>query len=178
MNTPSTGTISPTANRYAPPRAAVRDVVDPSAGAELADRGLRLAAVLLDSIVFGVMIYLPLFIMAFAADTAGQTEGGGSETLVIVGGSLMLVGAVAWAWLTIRYVVANGQSIGKKMVGIKVVRTDGTPASLGRIFWLRNVVNGLVSIIPLYALIDALFIFGESRRCLHDKIADTIVVKA
>ena len=39
-------------------------------------------------------------------------------------------------------------------------------------------VNGLISIIPLYGFIDALFIFGESRECLHDKIAGTIVLKA
>ena len=33
----------------------------------------------------------------------------------------------------------------------------------------------MLSVIPLYGFIDALFIFGESRQCLHDKIADTIV---
>jgi uncharacterized RDD family membrane protein YckC len=64
------------------------------------------------------------------------------------------------------------------MLGIKVVRTDGSPASVGRIFWLRNVVNGLIGIVPLYGLVDVLFIFSESRQCLHDKIADTAVVKA
>ena len=72
----------------------------------------------------------------------------------------------------------NGRSIAKKILTIKVVRSDGSPASLGRLIWLRNVVNWLISIIPLYGLIDSLFIFGESRQCLHDKIADTIVVKA
>ncbi len=55
-------------------------------------------------------------------------------------------------------------------------------ASLGRIFWLRNVVNLIPSVIPyvgnIYGLVDALFIFSESRQCVHDKIADTIVVKA
>jgi hypothetical protein len=30
----------------------------------------------------------------------------------------------------------------------------------------------------VYELIDALMIYGESRQCLHDRIADTIVVKA
>jgi uncharacterized RDD family membrane protein YckC len=39
-------------------------------------------------------------------------------------------------------------------------------------------VNSLIGIIPLYTIIDLLFIFGEQRQCLHDKIADTIVVKA
>jgi len=59
-----------------------------------------------------------------------------------------------------------------------VVRSDGSPVSLGRIFWLRNFVNGLLGIIGPYQLVDWLFIFGESRQCLHDKLADTIVIRA
>jgi hypothetical protein len=31
---------------------------------------------------------------------------------------------------------------------------------------------------PLYALVDACMIFGEQRRCCHDYIADTIVIRA
>jgi uncharacterized RDD family membrane protein YckC len=84
---------------------------------------------------------------------------------------------VAWIWLTVRYVLRNGQSIAKKMTKIKVVRRDGSPVSFGRIFWMRNVANGILSIIPLYGLIEVLFIFSESRQCIHDKLADTIVVK-
>ena len=55
---------------------------------------------------------------------------------------------------------------------------DGAPVTLGRLFWLRNLVNGLIGVIPFYAFIDHLFIFGDSRQCLHDKLADTLVVKA
>jgi len=83
-----------------------------------------------------------------------------------------------WAYFTVIYVKANGQTIAKRWLKIKVVRADGSRASLGRIFWLRNVVNALLGIIPLYGIIDSLFIFSESRQCLHDKIADTIVVNA
>ena len=83
-----------------------------------------------------------------------------------------------WLYFTVAYVKANGQTIAKKWLGIKVVRADGSPATLGRIFWLRNFLNIVFSIIPLYGIIDSLFIFGESRQCLHDKIADTIVVNA
>lgn len=171
MDTKHTGTI--TANPYAPPRAAVRDIHQTSAY-EPADRGTRLAAAFLDGIILGVMVYLPMFVLAFAADSPGE----GGETLGMIGLGLTLVGLVAWAGLNIKYVRENGQSIAKKLLTIKVVRSDGSPATLGRIFWMRNVLNGLISIIPLYGLIDVLFIFGEDRRCLHDKIADTIVVKA
>jgi uncharacterized RDD family membrane protein YckC len=58
------------------------------------------------------------------------------------------------------------------------VRADGSRVSLGRLILLRNVVVWILSMIPLFSIVDALFIFGEARQCLHDKIADTIVVKA
>jgi hypothetical protein len=50
--------------------------------------------------------------------------------------------------------------------------------SFSRIFWLRNVVNAIISVVPFYGLVEVLFIFGEARQCLHDKMADTIVVRA
>jgi len=58
------------------------------------------------------------------------------------------------------------------------VHSDGSRASLGRIIVLRNVLNSLLGIIPLYGFVDALLIFGDKRQCVHDKIADTIVIKA
>lgn len=166
-----------TTNPYAPPKGEVRDVAD--YGGDPADRVLRLGAAILDGIVLGCMVYIPgVVVLAGAGRLGGDTPTAGSELLMGFGAFLMLVGGIAWIWLTILFVARNGQTIAKKMVGIKVVRSDGSPASLGRIFWLRNVVNGLLRIIPLYGLIDILFIFGEQRQCLHDKIADTIVVKA
>jgi len=63
-------------------------------------------------------------------------------------------------------------------VHIKIVRSDGSPVSLSRVIWLRNAVNMVLGIIPLYGFIDALFIFGNARRCVHDHLADTIVIKA
>lgn len=166
-------------NPYAPPRGAVRDFGEPSVDVEPAERIVRLAAAILDTIIMVVMCYLPF------AGVAILTGGLENPDVTDVNTSLLglallvcLVGVVAWIWLTIRYVAANGQTIAKKMLSIKVVRTDGSKASLSRIFWLRNVVNGLLGIIPLYGLIDVLLIFGADRQCIHDKIADTIVVRA
>ena len=167
-------------NPYAPPQAIVQDIADSRAPIMLADRGTRLGAAILDGLIGFGMIYVPFLIAMFGQggfDGEATTEEGLSP-IAIVGFVLMLIGFVAWCWLTILYVKRNGQSIAKKLLNIKVVRSDGSPASLGRIFWLRNVVNGLLGIIPLYGLVDILFIFGETRQCLHDKIADTIVVRA
>lgn len=167
-------------NPYAPPQATVLDISDPHATTAPADRGTRLGAALLDGIIFAVMVYLPIGVAAFMGGIAAGTSNGDVSLGAILIGSLglALVGFIVWCWLTIKYVKQNGQSIAKKLLAIKVVRADGSPISLGRIFWLRNVVNGVISIIPFYGLVDLLFIFGESRQCLHDKIADTIVVKA
>ena len=166
-------------NPYAPPQAAVRDVRDPLAPVVHADRGTRLGAVLLDGLIFSAMVYLPLLlILIVGAAAGGSTPNQTAGTIAIVSFLLALAGFIAWCWLTIRYVKRNGQSIAKKILGIKVVRTDGSAVSLGRLFWLRNFLNILISIVPLYGIVDALFIFGESRQCLHDKLADTRVVKA
>jgi uncharacterized RDD family membrane protein YckC len=165
-----------TTNPYAPPRGEVRDVAD--YGGEPADRLVRLAAAILDGIIFGCMVYLPAVVVLAGAGAFEDPPTETNDMLVAFGGFLALVGGIAWIWLTILFVARNGQTIAKKMLGIKVVRPDGSPASLGRIFWLRNVVNGLLGIVPLYGLIDILFIFGAQQQCLHDKIADTIVVKA
>ena len=165
-----------TTNPYAPPKGEVRDVAE--YGGDPADRLLRLGAAILDGIVFACMVYLPLFVILAGAGELQEPATETNEVVLGLGVILMLVGGIAWIWLTILFVARNGQTIAKKLVGIKVVRSDGSPASLGRIFWLRNVVNGLLGIIPLYGLIDILFIFGEQRQCLHYKIADTIVVKA
>jgi uncharacterized RDD family membrane protein YckC len=150
-------------NPYAPPRAAVHDIADPNAGVVAANRGRRLAAAMLDSLIFFTMVYAPLVV--------GGMLGGSGRILA-------LTGLVVWCWLTIRSVRRSGQSIGKRLLRIKVVRRSGAPITLGRLFWLRNFVNGMISFIPLYGFVDLLFIFGESRQCLHDRIADTIVVNA
>lgn len=166
------------ANPYAPPQAIVADVAK-SAGIVPADPGTRLGAVLLDGVIIAAMTALPMVAVLLAGTPfIGRQPGSGANIIVALVPLLGLAGAIVWCWLTVKYVKENGQTIAKRIVGIKVIRTDGSPASLGRIFWLRNVVNGLLGVIPLYNLIEVLFIFGERRQCLHDKIADTIVVRA
>ena len=59
-------------------------------------------------------------------------------------------------------------------------RTDGAEIELLRIVLLRGLPQWIVSAIPvvnLLTLVDVLFIFGSARRCVHDYIAGTIVVK-
>lgn len=164
-------------NPYAPPTAAVSDATS-DAGVEPADRGTRLGAAIVD-ILINFVVALPMGISVGLSLTSPSEI---AQAMFGIGGLVTFALAIAWIVYTIYLVNKNGQTIGKKLLGIKVVRSNGTKASLGRIFWLRNVVNAIPGMIPMigyfYVLADHLWIFSERRQCLHDKIADTIVVKA
>ncbi|HEY1308990.1 MAG TPA: RDD family protein [Vicinamibacterales bacterium] len=162
-------------NPYAPPRAVVRDVDLSQGQLVLAARSRRLGAAILDAVIFLAMVYGSALIAGFSVMGVTSMQRDKTSAIVTVGS---FVGLGVWLWLTISHMGHNGQSIAKKLLGIRVVRTDGSEASLGRLIWRRNVLNQLLGIIPPYGIVDALFIFGETRQCLHDKIADTIVIKA
>jgi uncharacterized RDD family membrane protein YckC len=169
-------------NPYAPPRARVRDVAAPRVSIELAERSSRLGAAIVDGLIFSAMAYLPILVATvFAGAVVGSGDDAGANagaSVLLVGFGLSLVGFGVWVWLTLKQMKETGQSLAKKYFNIKVVLSDGSPASLGTLIWKRNVLTWILNIIPLYGLIEVLFIFGEQRQCLHDKMADTIVVEA
>jgi uncharacterized RDD family membrane protein YckC len=166
-------------NLYAPPESEVSDTTNEDLELERAGRAERLGAYVLD-IIIPLVCYVPLFIV-FGLDFTGLFTNA-LTPFVVMGIAAAALGSFAWIVITIYFVHRNGQTIAKRIIGIKVVRADGSRASLARIFWLRNFVNGLPSSLPvlgyLYQLVDYLMIFGEKQQCIHDMIADTIVVKA
>jgi uncharacterized RDD family membrane protein YckC len=171
-------------NLYAPPKSAVKDVGRDET-LNLASRGSRLAAVMLDGIL-GFICFAPAYVMNFAT-LIQQARGNPIAfwiNLARTGGWFYVGALVALIVLAIDLILLarNGQTIGKKLLGIKVVRVDGSRVSLFRVFFLRYVCNTFLTLIPvagpLYSLVDVLMIFSESRRTVHDHIADTIVIKA
>jgi uncharacterized RDD family membrane protein YckC len=82
-------------------------------------------------------------------------------------------------------VARTGQTIGKRLVEIRVVRLDGTPPGWAHGVLLRNVVFGIgvylagfVFVGWLIGLADALLLFSPDHRTLHDRLAGTRVVVA
>jgi uncharacterized RDD family membrane protein YckC len=143
----------------------------------LATRNSRLLAQLLDSLVVSLPVFVTMIIYLFFM----LGEGAEADTRGLIGGLLfslaflMTLGVLGYqAYQTTR----TGQSIGKRMMGIRVVRGDGSRADFVRVVLLRNVVPYLINVgCGLFGLIDTLFIFSEEQRCIHDHIADTRVVK-
>lgn len=161
--------------RYAPPRAQVEDM-EPDAGATtLATRWQRLWAVLIDSLASFVVIWL---LARFTPWNAWDAEPASLWEPML---EPALVGVVVFCALHGWLLARHGQTLGKRAIGIRITRSDGGQVSPGQLL-VRYGVGFLTVIVPvvgqIYAMVDALLIFRPSRRCLHDVIADTIVVKA
>ena len=124
--------------------------------------------------LFDGMVY---FIVVLLAMLPSLTLNRGELTLV-----LMPVGLLACFGYNAYLLKTSGQSLGKHVVGTRIVTTDGGPVPWGRTLMLRSVLPTFIGYIPgvgsLFGLMDALFVFGKTRQCLHDHMAGTLVVSA
>lgn len=166
-------------NPYQTPMAPVEDV--PQGAMEYAERGTRLGAALLDvAPLFLVGIVAAIAIPALLVARRGASDAGGSVAGIAFA-IIFALGILGIVVLNLVWIHQSGQTIGKRILKIKVVRTDGQRISLGRYLglrWLPMTLLGMIPILgPLLGLTDALMIFRDSYQCLHDQIADTIVVK-
>lgn len=75
-------------------------------------------------------------------------------------------------------VIWSGYTVGKRFVGIRIVKVDGTDVHLGNML-LREVISQLIYYLTFgIALVISglLVIFREDKRALHDLLAGTCVV--
>lgn len=160
-------------------------------GAPLAEAWERLAAYIVDvTILFGVMM-IPISITLFfliprftAAMSFLPGETPDFTAIYLLDGTLLAVLLPIQALLVylynVTYMHKTGQTIGKRALKIKVVRmADGAALDLptARKRW---VIQFLGSFVPggfSYANILWLLWDQPYRQCLHDKGAETVVVK-
>ena len=186
---PQSKSMADPANPYAPPTATVADVSD-HAGTEprLAERRTRLGAYMIDALVM-LLLFAPAMLAGIGLGDLGGTADATPAAILVWAEAHPVVSQIVWgiAGLLVFFAVngywlhTRGQSIGKRLLKIRIVRSTGERATLSRIIFARYVPTQAMGMVPvigmLYALIDILFIFRDSRQCLHDTIADTIVVK-
>jgi uncharacterized RDD family membrane protein YckC len=141
----------------------------PGAGMpELAHWGLRVGGYLLDMLIIVGPMYALGFIDLATASNSATAEPGIFFTI----GMLYAVGMAIFQ----RYKEgATGQSIGKKIVGISVLReANGTPLGFGMAFVrkLAHVLDGLPCYIGwLWPLWD------DKKQTFADKVCSTVVVR-
>lgn len=159
----------PDNNPFRPPEADL--AVKQKADSELAILGQRFGGAVIDTIL-SLLIFLP--VMYFTGYLDAAMSGRVSIVTTLMYGVLGIVA----------YVILHGyllQTIGKRLIGTRIVSVaDNQILPLGKLLALRMLPVWVATQIPvvggLFGMIDALFIFGKDRRCVHDKIAGTKVI--
>lgn len=164
-----------TSNPYVAPLSTHCVVDELLSRVKLATPILRLAAWILDWLFF-IGCVIPGVVMTTLLD------GFDLGIADIVGGMILIAGVImgmAYQWY---FISARGQSWGKRLVGVRIVTTNGLPPGFLRGVLLRQWI--FIVFAPCYplaavvALVDMLMIFTANRQCLHDMIATTYVVKS
>lgn len=156
-----------------PYRAPQAELAKPRDELHLATRMQRLGAALVDNLTVVPIAIVAAVLMPMAKDSPDRQFG-------FVG--LVVLAILVLLAINLVGIYRSGQTIGKRLLGIRVVRSDGERVDFARYLFMRWFAIALIGNIPLIgpfiSLLNVLLIFRDSRRCLHDDFADTIVILA
>ncbi len=176
--TPSSANASDVATSYTSTDEDVTDEVVVDREPPLAERSTRLMAFILDVVFAMIPCGLVLSIVSGLRGVPPDAllQGSALEELV-----QSLGGIAVWALVNF-YTLRRGQTIGKRILKIQVVDYEtGKIPTLANLVLLRFGLFALISQAGVsglaVAVANPLMIFGEDRRCVHDYIARTKVIK-
>lgn len=149
---------------------------------EIAGIGSRVLAAFIDYTIVVLADIALSFASAFGASFLarlarqlfpGAREAGDFVTSTV--GALLILAIFLgwWGYFIMFELVWNGQSPGKKMLGLRVVRTGGQPINA-----ISSLVRNLLRLVDLFLLIGVLvMLVNRSSRRLGDLAAGTLVVR-
>jgi hypothetical protein len=144
------------ANPYQPPSAKLIDEAVTSE-VELADRGQRFGAALLDGIL-GLAVVLPIMFFLGTWDYVRQ----GQQLPRLLAVATVALGFLGFVLLHGYYLKIGGQTIGKKIVGIRIVDLDNNVPPLAKVLGLRYLPTRAVRLDSLRGRL-----FADDRRAVY-----------
>lgn len=150
----------------------------------LASRGKRLGASMIDLCIL-------LIILGIFSYVGFRFYGNNFHTSFLGRCALSFVPLTLFFLLNYKYLTRYGQTVGKKILKIRIVTLDGKIPSIEKLFirvFLFSCVSylgfeaiqfyfpGKEGYITLFSCLDFLFIFRPDRRCIHDFLAKTAVI--
>lgn len=140
-----------------------------------ATRVQRFIAAMIDGCL-GILVTIPLFEhyqLWEVMKTGGTVPTEVSIKLAMYG---LLMFFILHGTLLYRY----GQTVGKRVMGLAIVTLDGGRPHFAHLIlnrylpqWVAGFIPGIG---PLLGIVDALFVFRNDKRCVHDLIAGTKVI--
>ena len=167
----------------------------------IASPGARVTAYLLNNL-FNVLIWVPFIVMVvFTFDESEElvSESSLSNTpdYAVITFFISLAVYLVFGIFQLYYMSRDGQSLGKKIMGIRVLKSDGNNPGFEGTVLIREVVwalavgvvvtlvslaisdtgGNLISLLIAFINFIMLFSVKRDRRTLYDMLADTVVVQ-
>lgn len=141
--------------------------------------GQRVGAYLIDAALITVAQFIIIAIFMGGAAKAGSDE---------AAGGIIIVGAIIMSVLSVAYKIgmegAMGQTLGKKMLGLRLITTDGLPMGFGHAFKRNlNLFYALIPFIGAFAMLGSyvgrFFSVMNSpyNQGYHDRWGNTRLIK-
>ena len=150
-------------------------------GRPLASWGSRVGAALLD----GLILLIPVVVLIIVIVVIAAGSDVGAVVTGVISALAYVLAALFYApVLMARAAERNGQTWGKQIVGIRVIRDTGQPIDIGygflREFVVKNLLFGVVGgwFFGIPTLLNYLWpLWDDQNRCLHDMIVKSHVVR-
>ncbi|RYD19273.1 MAG: RDD family protein [Verrucomicrobiaceae bacterium] len=166
-------------NPYAAPETDPVLVMPSTGSLALATPSERFFGAFMDGLV-GLAVAIPVWVVFYflgvfrSFEEMGRIGFGFTLLLTVIHFPIYM--AIQWKFLK-----ATGQSIGKKLAKTRVATMEGRKPEINDLVFKRYAFVTGISLVPVVgsvlSLVDVLLVFKSDRRCLHDMVAGTQVVK-
>jgi uncharacterized RDD family membrane protein YckC len=137
----------------------------------LAGAGSRLAAFIVDFTIQMLLIFAVILIVLYGTDRIGD-EFGFDGIGIALGIVMVITFIIHFGYFIFSELATNGQSIGKRIFGLRVIRGNGQPIGFS-----QSLIRGL-----LRATLDMIYVglfvilFSKQHKRLGDMAAGTLVI--
>jgi len=138
----------------------------------LAGAGSRIAAAVVDFLVQGVAIVIISLIYYFAALGGVYITSSMADSSLYTAIAVLLIFCVVFVYYILIEIFMDGQTIGKKLLGLRVIRENGAPINLTQSL-IRNILKLTVDLMGVGVV---MIMFSKKCKRLGDMAASTVVI--
>jgi uncharacterized RDD family membrane protein YckC len=142
---------------------------------DLAGIASRAAALFIDTVLVSVLLLAELLAVTLIYSVFGDALPD-SAFIWVYAGVLIVAFITAWAYFVLLEVLRNGRTVGKRALGIRVVRDDG-----GRVGVMDSIIRNVVRLVDMlpgyYGVGLVAVLFSAQNKRLGDMAAGTVVVR-
>ncbi|WP_369696738.1 RDD family protein [Streptomyces sp. XD-27] len=141
----------------------------------LASLPRRLLARIIDALIIGIPVSLVMAVLLGGFDPVNDNSEATAVSMVTV---------LVYFFYEGMMLTNSGQTVGKRLMRIRVAMLRDGSIPAGQPGWLRAAVYALPEVVPIcgfvFWLINVLWCTWDRpyRQCIHDKAATTVVVSA